>query len=77
MSEEPRPLWPWIAAVLIGVPALYVLAAPALYFVAMDCPPPYSLWAHDTIMIYRPLYFLMDRCPPLSHVWYRHMDHWP
>jgi hypothetical protein len=26
MSDERRPLWPWIAALLIGLPVLYVLS---------------------------------------------------
>jgi hypothetical protein len=26
MDDERRPLWPWIAALLIGLPALYVLS---------------------------------------------------
>ena len=26
MSDEGKPLWPWIAAVLIGLPVLYLLS---------------------------------------------------
>jgi hypothetical protein len=78
MSDDRKPLWPWIAAVLIGLPVLYVLAAPMFSYVAFEFPHPYSLWANEAIgVVYRPLFWLMDRCPAFSHVWYLYMDHWP
>ena len=66
----------WVCVVLMGL-VLYVLAAPAIWYVAIDCPVPYSTWAHETAVIYRPLFFLMDHYPELSHVWYLYMDRWP
>ncbi len=78
MSEEREgPLWPWIVAVLIGLSVLYVAAAPALMYIACDCPDPYRTWASNANTIYVPLWLIMDHCPAVSHVWYRYMDHWP
>ena len=79
MSEDRKPhsIWPWIAALLIGLPVLYVAAAPALTYVECDCPDPYRTWASEANNIYHPLWFVMDHCPALSHIWYLYMDHWP
>ncbi len=34
MSEERKPLWPWIVAVLVGLPVLYVLSSGPMQTVA-------------------------------------------
>ncbi len=41
MSEERKPLWLWTAALLTGMPALYVASfGPACAFVELDVLPP-------------------------------------
>ena len=75
MSDDRKPLWPWIVALLIGA-MVYVGAAPSLMYVSCEVAEPYRTWAYHANCIYRPLWFLLDHCPPSSHVWYQYMDHW-
>jgi len=51
MSEERRPLWPWIAAMLVGLPVLYVASfGPACWMLSND------LVSYDHVnRVYRPL----------------------
>ena len=77
MSDERKPLWPWIVALLIGLAVIYVAAAPALMYLACDSSDPYRTLASSANNIYRPLWFVLDHCPAVSHVWYRYMDFWP
>jgi hypothetical protein len=78
MSDERKKagVWPWMVAALV-VPVLYVAVAPVVMYIMMECPDPYGAWAAKAWNIYRPLWFLMDHCPALSHLWYRYMDYWP
>lgn len=44
-----RALWPWIVAVVIGVPVLYVLSLPAANWALIRYP---SAWTADVIFGY-------------------------
>ncbi len=60
-------LWPWLGtagSLLI----LYVAIAPVVMYIMMECPDPYGTWASNAWNIYRPLWFIMDHCPALSHL---------
>ncbi len=59
MSEDrKKPLWPWIAAVLIGLPVLYVASfGPACWLAARDSMP------HVIAQLYVPLIACVAQCP--------------
>lgn len=35
-ADKPRRIWPWIVAVLVGVPVLYVFSLPVAWWVVVD-----------------------------------------
>jgi hypothetical protein len=40
MTDDRKPLWPWIAALLIGLPALY----------ALSVGPVFSITGHEVLL---------------------------
>jgi hypothetical protein len=55
MSEERRPLWPWIVALLIGLPVLYVVSfGPACWLTSQRYGWS-KLQPHRAMIIYYPL----------------------
>jgi hypothetical protein len=51
MSDDRRPVWPWIAALLVGLPVLYVASfGPACWLVSRQHLTPRQGWT-----IFRPL----------------------
>ena len=71
MSDERRPVWPWIAALLIGLPVLYVASfGPACW--AADLAG--SGDAYVTIL-YRPVFRLMVSGPaPIATAIHRYAN---
>ena len=59
MSDERKPLWPWIVALLIGLPVLYVASfGPACWVVTGG-----GLRTEWTLRLYRPLIRNAHRSP--------------
>jgi hypothetical protein len=73
MSDERKPLWPWIVALLIGLPVLYVASfGPACWLADRQI--------FSCVEIYRPLAKLAARCPgPVrdAYDWYAGYDYSP
>jgi hypothetical protein len=60
MSEERRPLWPSIAALLIGLPVLYV----ASFGPACRAHKQHIISGRATWIIYRPMFWMSFNGPP-------------
>src|SRR5262249_59566050 len=59
MSDERSPLWPWIVALLIGLPVLYVASfGPACWLTDQEIVP-----AAVTHKVFGPLAWTAARCP--------------
>jgi hypothetical protein len=65
MSEARKPLWPWIAALLIGLPVLYVVSiGPACWLFDHGWMPDWS--RRPAWHFYKPLIACGKRSHPLS-----------
>src|SRR5262245_20955652 len=59
MSEERKPLWPWIVALLIGLPVLYVASfGPACWMADKDYLSDRNVW-----LVYRPIIWTYWKAP--------------
>jgi hypothetical protein len=65
MRDEPKPLWPWIVALLIGLPALYVGSFGPAWWVGTGGGLP----AEWTLRLYRPLIRNAHRFPIRQYAW--------
>jgi hypothetical protein len=72
MSDRNKPLWPWIAALLIGLPMLYVASfGPACWWRAMTLPANQATTVAPRI--YWPIGWLAANAPSYSRdviFWY-------
>jgi hypothetical protein len=78
MSDERRPLWPWIVALLLGLPVLYVASFGPACWIAHRTQNQYVIQAKDTV--YLPLLLIMliddDRGPIRQFLlWYMHVGY--
>jgi hypothetical protein len=71
-SDRKQPIWPWIAALLIGLPVLYVASfGPACWWRAMTLPDNQSTTVAPRV--YWPIGWLAANSPPYSRdgiFWY-------
>jgi hypothetical protein len=76
MSDERKPVWPWIVALLIGLPVLYELSiGPAVWLnnhgkIPHSCQSAFSIYVIPTNYVY-------DRSPkPVQRVLHQYVLLW-
>jgi hypothetical protein len=77
MSEQrKKPLWPWIAALLIGLPVLYVLSrGPVEWLYVWGYLPNWTVAPMMTF--YSPISWILENGPqPLKDVIHWYLDLW-
>ncbi len=68
MSEERKPLWPWIVAFLIGLPVLYVLSVGPAAWICDSIPRPHPQWLQTALNVfYWPLGWIDENGPSFIH----------
>src|SRR5262245_55848704 len=66
MTDDPKkPLWPWIVALLIGLPAMYVASfGPACWLMSRT-----TVCTKAITAAYQPIFFCWMRCPEQAAAW--------
>lgn len=65
-----RPLWPWIAAVVFGVPLLYMLSMPVFHWAFANEWFPDETLRYDALWVYcTPMRAIYQASPPSVQGW--------
>jgi hypothetical protein len=69
MGDERKPVWTWIAALLIGLPVLYVASfGPACWATTVNVSQAGGPRYHKTMIVYWPLGFVADGDSQVSRI---------
>ena len=75
MSEERKPVWPWIVVLLVGLPVLYALSgAPADILATKIGKPEWLDMAGRAF--YAPLAWMLTNGPGFAGEWYQAYARW-
>ncbi len=74
-DERTKPVWPWIVAVTIGLPVLYVLSGAPVEILVVKMAAPEWLVVPGKAF-YAPLVWMLGHSPDPVNNWYQAYGQW-